>query len=538
MTRELGVYDYVIVGAGTAGCLLANRLSADPEVKVLLLEAGGRDNYIWVHVPAGYLFCMNNPRTDWCYRTEPIPGLGGRVLDYPRGRILGGCSSINGMIHIRGQARDYDHWRQLGNVGWGWDDVLPYFLRHEDYAFGSDDLHAQGGEWRIERQRLHWPILDVFRQAAIETGLKPKDDFNRGDNEGIGYFQVNQRAGVRLNASKAFLRPARNRANLRVVTKAQAKRVLFDGNRAVGLELAVDGAPATVRAEGEVILAGGSIGSVQVLELSGIGQGDRLTDLGVPVVADRPGVGENLQDHLQVRLVFRVEKAKTLNSLANSRLGKARIGLEYALFRRGPLAMAPSQLGAFLKSDESRETPDLEYHIQPLSLPRFGEPLDPFPAITTSICNLRPESRGSVHAVSPDVRTHPAIQPNYLSAPADRAIAAVSVRVTRRIMAARAMAPHAPEEVRPGPHLEGEEELAAAAGQISSPIFHPVGTARMGDDDRAVVDRRLRVHGVQGLRVIDASIMPTITSGNTNAPTLMIAEKGAAMIREDRLGGG
>ena len=532
MARDLGSYDYVIVGAGTAGCLLANRLSADPRATVCLLEAGGRDNYLWVHIPVGYLYCMNNPRTDWCYKTEPEPGLGGRAIGYPRGRVLGGCSSINGMIYMRGQARDYDQWRQLGNAGWGWDDVLPYFKRHEDFVHGADELHGAGGEWRIEEQRLHWPILDAFRDACAEIGIPRTRDFNRGDNEGVGYFQVNQRRGVRVNAAKAFLRPVRNRPNLRVVTKAQARRVLFEGRRAVGVEVDVGGEDAVVRA-GEVILAAGAVGSPQLLELSGIGQGERLRDLGVELVHELPGVGENLQDHLQVRLIYKVRNALTLNELAGTLRGKAGIALQYAVLRRGPMSMAPSQLGAFVKSDPSRETADLEYHVQPLSLDRFGEPLHPFPALTASVCNLRPESRGSVHAVSPDFRAHPAIRPNYLAAAADRRVAAAAIRLTRRIMAARAMAPYEPEEFRPGAQARSDEELARAAGEIATTIFHPVGTARMGRDPQAVVDERLRVHGLAGLRVIDASVMPTITSGNTNAPVLMIAEKGAEMIRED-----
>ena len=533
MARDLGTFDYVVVGAGTAGCLLANRLSADPDRTVALLEAGGRDNYLWVHIPVGYLYCMNNPRTDWCYKTEAEPGLGGRAIGYPRGRVLGGCSSINGMIYMRGQARDYDQWRQLGNAGWGWDDVLPYFKRHEDFAHSADELHGAGGEWRIEEQRLHWPILDAFRDAAVEVGIPRTRDFNRGDNFGVGYFQVNQRRGVRVNAAKAFLKPVTNRPNLRILTHAQAKRVLFEGRRAAGVALSLDGEDAVVRARGEVILAAGAIGTPQLLELSGVGQGERLRELGLDVVHELPGVGENLQDHLQVRLVYKVRNALTLNTLAATLRGKLSIALQYALLRRGPMSMAPSQLGAFAKSDPSRETPNLEYHVQPLSLDRFGEPLHPFPAVTASVCNLRPESRGSVHAVSPDFRAHPAIRPNYLSAEADRRVAADAVRLTRRIMAARAMAPYEPEEFRPGSHVQSDEELAAAAGAIATTIFHPVGTARMGRDRLAVVDERLRVHGLEGLRVIDASIMPTITSGNTNAPVLMIAEKGAAMIRQD-----
>jgi len=531
---SLGIYDYVIVGGGTAGCLLANRLSADPDITVLLLEAGGRDDFLWIHIPVGYLYCMNNPRTDWCFKTEIEPGLGGRSINYARGKVLGGCSSINGMVYMRGQARDYDHWRQLGNAGWGWDDVLPYFKAHEDFVHGADDLHRAGGEWRIEEQRLHWPILDAVRDAAVAVGIPRVTDFNRGDNLGIGYFQVNQRRGVRVNAAGAFLRPARKGPNLRVVVRAQAKRVLLEGGRAVGVEVSIDGLNATVAARGEVILAAGAIGSPHLLELSGIGGGERLRSLDIAVIRESPGVGENLQDHLQLRLIYKVKNALTLNQVAATLRGKAGIALEYLLKRSGPMSMSPSQLGAFAKSDPSLETPDLQYHVQPLSLDRFGEPLHPFPAITASVCNLRPESRGSVHAASPNFGASPSIRPNYLATARDRRVAAEAIRLTRRIMAAKPMEPHAPEEFRPGAARQGDEDLARAAGEIGTTIFHPAGTARMGSDAGAVVDERLRVQGVEGLRVIDASVMPAITSGNTNAPTLMIAEKGAAMLREDR----
>jgi len=531
---SLGTYDYVIVGGGTAGCLLANRLSEDPTLTVLLLEAGGRDDYFWIHVPVGYLYCMNNPRTDWCFKTEVEPGLGNRAINYARGKVLGGCSSINGMIYMRGQSRDYDHWRQLSNAGWGWDDVLPYFKRHEDFVHGADDLHGAGGEWRIEEQRLHWPILDAFRDAAVAVGIPATKDFNRGDNAGIGYFQVTQRRGVRVNTAKAFLRPARRRPNLRIIVRAQAKRLLLEGRRAVGVEVRVDGRDAQTAARGEVILAAGSIGSPHLLELSGVGQPQRLHDLGIEVLAESPGVGENLQDHLQLRLIYKVSKALTLNQVAATIRGKAGIALEYLLKRSGPMSMAPSQLGAFAKSDPALETPDLQYHVQPLSLDRFGEPLHPFPAITASVCNLRPESRGSSHATSPDFAAAPSIRPNYLATARDRRVAAAAIRLTRRIMAAPPMRPHAPEEFLPGAARDGEDDLARAAGEIGTTIFHPIGTAKMGSDAGAVVDERLRVRGIERLRVIDASIMPSITSGNTNAPTLMIAEKGAAMLREDR----
>jgi len=531
---SLGTYDYIIVGGGTAGCLLANRLSGDPQISVLLLEAGGKDDYLWIHIPVGYLYCMNNPRTDWCFKTEAEPGLGGRSINYPRGKVLGGCSSINGMIYMRGQARDYDQWRQLGNQGWGWDDVLPYFRQHEDFVHGADEAHGAGGEWRIDRQRLHWPILDVIRDAAVATGIPRITDFNRGDNHGVAYFHVTQRGGIRVNTAKAFLKPVHHRSNLRIASHAQVKRVLIENHRAIGIEARVDGADQVATARGEVILAAGAIGSPHLLELSGIGQGDCLRDLGIDIVHALSGVGENLQDHLQLRLIYKISNALTLNTLSASLWGKAKIGLEYLLRRSGPMSMAPSQLGAFAKSDPSLETPDLEYHIQPLSLDRFGEPLHPFPAVTMSVCNLRPESRGSTHAASPHYGEAPAIRPNYLSTARDRLVAASAIRLTRRIMQAAPMQPHTPKEFKPGLSFQSDAELAEAAGQIGTTIFHPVGTARMGRDETAVVDARLRVHGIDGLRVIDASVMPTITSGNTNAPTLMIAEKGAAMLREDR----
>jgi len=533
--RDLGTFDYVVVGAGTAGCLLANRLSADPGNRVLLLEAGGKDNYFWIHVPIGYLFTIDNPRTDWRFRTEAEPGLNGRELGYPRGKVLGGCSSINGMIYMRGQARDYDQWRQLGNTGWGWDDVLPYFTRTEDFVHGADDAHGAGGEWRVEELRLSWEILDAFRAAAEQVGIPNTDDFNRGDNEGCGYFQVNQRRGRRWNTASAFLHPVRGRENLTVLTHAQAERLRLDGKRVTGLELQVKGAPAFARAA-NVALCAGAIGSPQLLQLSGIGPGPLLRELGIDVAHELPGVGENLQDHLQLRLAFKVANTPTINERAGSLIGRIGMGLEYFLFRRGPLTMAPSQLGAFARSDPGRETANLQYHVQPLSLERFGEPLHAFPAFTASVCNLRPESRGSVQVQSPDPLAAPSIRPNYLSATADRQVAADAIRLTRRIVAQEPLAPFAPEEFKPGPAYQNEEELWQAAGDIGTTIFHPVGTAKMGSDDMAVVDERLRVHGIAGLRVVDASVMPTITSGNTNSPTLMIAEKAAEMMLADARG--
>ncbi len=535
--RDAGEFDYVIVGAGSAGCCLANRLSADPEVKVALLEAGGKDSWFWIHVPVGYLYTQNTPRTDWCYKTEAEPGLNGRALNYPRGRVLGGCSSINGMIYMRGQARDYDHWRQLGNAGWSWDEVLPYFKRSEDHYQGGDEFHGGEGEWRVEEQRLSWEILDAFRKAAAESGIPPTDDFNRGDNEGCGYFQVNQKRGVRWNTAKAFLKPIMERPNLTVLTHAQAQNLVLDGKRVNGVDFLQGGTPSRITARGEVILAAGSVGSVQLLELSGVGNPAVLKEHGIAPVHELAGVGENLQDHLQMRMIFKVEGTVTLNQRANSLIGKAMMGLEYLLNRSGPLSMAPSQLGAFVKSDPARETPNLQYHVQPLSLDKFGDPLHDFPAFTASVCNLRPESRGSIHIRSGDFRDAPVIKPAYLSAPGDRQVAAQAIRLTRRICAAPALTRYKPEEYKPGAQIDGDEALAKAAGDIGTTIFHPVGTCKMGDDDRAVVDARLRVRGLQGLRIADASVMPTITSGNTNSPTIMIAEKAADMIREDRRAG-
>ncbi|MFN3144295.1 MAG: GMC family oxidoreductase [Paracoccaceae bacterium] len=521
--------DYIIVGGGSAGCVLANRLSA--KASVVLLEAGGRDNYHWVHIPVGYLYCIGNPRTDWGFRTAEEPGLNGRSLMYPRGRILGGCSSINGMLYLRGQAADYDHWRQLGLAGWGWDDVLPYFKLSEDYVDGADDLHGAGGEWRVDNQRLHWDILDAWREAAVQAGLPRTDDFNTGDNEGVGYFKVNQRDGWRLNTAKAFLRPAMRSGRLRVETDAQAEGLILEGRRAVGVRFRQNGQVKELRAGREVILSAGAIGSPQLLQLSGIGPGDHLQAHGVEVVLDQPGIGANLQDHLQLRCAWKVSNAVTLNTLSASLLGKARIAAEYALRRTGPMSMSPSQLGAFARSGPDVATADLEYHVQPLSLDAFGQPLHPFDALTASVCHLRPESRGHVRIASPDPRAQPEIAPNYLSTEGDRRVAAAAIRLTRRIMAQPALAAFAPEEFRPGPEVPDDDAaLARAAGDIGTTIFHPVGTVRMGADDAAPLDPALRLRGIGGLRVVDASVMPTITSGNTNSPTIMIAEKAADLI--------
>lgn len=532
--KSLGSFDYVIVGAGTAGCVLANRLSEDPKVSVALLEAGGDDNYHWIHIPVGYLYCMGNPRTDWQFVTEPDKGLNGRSLNYPRGRVLGGCSSINGMIYIRGQSSDYDQWRQMGNAGWSWDDVLPYFKKSEDqHALPVDEMHDEGGEWRVEKQRLSWEILDAFQDAAEQAGIPKIKDFNRGDNEGTGYFHVNQRRGWRWSTAKGFLRPAQGRKNLEIFTHAQVKKLILEGKRVTGAELRHNEEDASITCSNELILATGSVGSPQILEVSGIGAAEQLKKYDIDVLHALPGVGENLQDHLQIRCIYKVAGVQTLNQRAGSLLGKLGIGLEYALFRSGPMSMAPSQLGAFAKSSSEYETPNVQYHVQPLSLDKFGEPLHDFPAFTASVCNLRPESRGSIHIKSADPMAKPAIHLNYLSAPQDRKVAADAIRLTRRIISQPALQKYKPEEFKPGVAFETDEELARLAGDIATTIFHPVGTCKMGSDNMAVVDDRLRVRGMQGLRVIDASIMPTITSGNTNSPTIMIAEKGADMIRED-----
>ncbi len=538
-TPIAGDYDYIIVGAGSAGCLLANRLSADPAKRVLLLEAGGNDNWIWFHIPVGYLFAIGNPRSDWLFKTEPEEGLNGRSLNYPRGKAIGGSSSINAMIYMRGQAADYDHWRQLGLTGWGYDDLLPYFRKHENHFLGESAAHAVGGELRVEPPRVHWDILDAFGLAAEQAGIKRIPDFNTGDNEGSCAFHVNQKRGRRWSAATAFLKPVLKRPNLRLETGCLVEAVEFAGKRAAGVRWRQHGEIENAKCRGEVIMAAGSIGSVQVMLLSGVGPAEELQRLGIACVLDKPGVGRNLQDHLQVRLIYKISGAKTLNETYHSRFGRAGMMIEYALRRTGPLTMAPSQLGIFTRSDPSRDRANIQFHVQPLSLDKFGDPLHTFPAFTASVCNLQPTSRGFVRLRTADAAEKLAIKPNYLNTEEDRRVAADSIRVARRISAQPALAKFHPVEFLPGPSIgDDDAALIKAAGDIGTTIFHPVGTAKMGrtTDPTAVVDERLRVIGLEGLRVVDASVMPTITSGNTNAPTMMIAEKGAAMIREDARG--
>ncbi|WP_215407203.1 GMC family oxidoreductase N-terminal domain-containing protein [Janthinobacterium sp. JC611] len=535
--ESAGEYDYIIVGGGTAGCVLANRLTRDKDANVLLVEAGGKDDYVWIHIPVGYLHCIGNPRTDWLYSTQADAGLGGRSLMYPRGKVLGGSSSINGMIYMRGQAGDYDHWADLtDDASWRWDKVLPLFKQSEDYYGGASENHGVGGEWRVEKQRLSWDILNAFRDAAQQVGIPKTSDFNGGDNAGSAYFDVNQRRGIRWNTSKAFLKPAAHRPNLTIMTGCHVERLLLEttetGPRCAGIVFTGGGTQWQATARRETLLTAGAIGSPQLLQLSGIGPAALLRQHGIVPVVDAAGVGGNLQDHLQLRMVFKVSGVKTLNVMASSMLGKMQIGLQYALFQSGPMSMAPSQLGAFAKSDPRQATPNLQYHVQPLSLDKFGEPLHAFPAFTASVCNLRPTSRGHVHIASADSYAAPKIVPNYLSTEQDRAVAADALRLTRAIAAAPALSRFAPQEYKPGVQFQSQEELAQAASQIGTTIFHPVGTCRMGlaSEASSVVDSQLRVLGVAGLRVVDASIMPYITSGNTNSPTVMIAEKAAQMI--------
>jgi choline dehydrogenase-like flavoprotein len=537
VTTSEQTFDFIVVGGGSAGCVLANRLSADPANRVALIEAGGQDDWIWFHIPVGYLFAIGNPRADWMLKTEPVPGLNGRALAYPRGRVLGGCSAINAMIYMRGQAADYDGWREMGLPGWGWDDVEPIFRSHEDHYLGKTKHHGAGGEWRVDAPRMRWDILDAFAEAVQACGIPATQDFNTGDNEGVAYFQVNQKNGRRWSAARGFLKPALGRPNLAVFSQTLATRVLVEGGRATGVECRQGDAVLALRARREVVLSAGAVATPHLLQVSGLGPGAHLQSLGIPVVCDLPGVGRNLQDHLQIRPIFKVSGVRTLNTDYRSLVRRLGMALEYALFRRGPLTMAPSQLGAFTRSSPSHNRANVEFHVQPLSLDRFGEPMHAFGAFTASVCNLRPTSRGTIMARSPDPLQPPAIQPNYLSTDEDRTVAVESIRLARRIAAAPPLARYRPEEFRPGAALTSDAELLTAAGDLSTTIFHPVGTARMGPDGDpgAVTDAQLRLRGIAGLRIADASVMPTITSGNTNSPTIMIAEKAASMML-DRTG--
>ncbi|NQY13381.1 MAG: GMC family oxidoreductase N-terminal domain-containing protein [Henriciella sp.] len=530
-TPFAGTYDYVIAGAGSAGCVIANRLSANPSNRVLLLEAGGRDNWIWFHIPVGYLFAIGNPRSDWMFETVSQAGLNGRALNYPRGKVLGGSAAINAMITMRGQAADYDAWRDLGLSGWGWEDVQPVFRDLEDHFLGESADHGTGGDWRVEAPRVHWDILDAVRAAAVEMGIPSTPDFNTGDNEGAGYFHVNQKAGRRWSAARGFLKPASNRPNLRIETGALIESVSLEGARATGLVFHLSGQRFQVKAEAETILSAGSIGSVQILQRSGIGPAEALKAAGVQPVHDLPGVGANLQDHLQQRAIYKVSNTVTLNQTYYSLFGKAKMGLDYLFRRRGPLTMAPSQLGIFTRSSTAHERANIQFHVQPLSLDKFGDPLHRFPAITVAACNLRPSSRGHIRISGPSIEAAPVIDPNYLDTEEDRQVAADAIRVTRQLMQQAVLAPFEPDEYLPGPDYP-DDDLARAAGDIGTTIFHPVGTAKMGpkSDPNAVVNDKLQVRGIDALRVIDASVMPTITSGNTNTPTIMIAAKGADLI--------
>lgn len=533
-----GEWDYIIVGAGSAGCLLANRLSADPGKRVLLLEAGGDDNWIWYYIPVGYLFSIGNPRSDWMFSTEPEPGLGGRTLPYPRGKVIGGSSAINAMIYMRGQAADYDAWRDMGLTGWGWSDVLPYFMRHEAHAGPPSPVHATDGDCSIEPQRVSWPVLAAFREAAAAHGLRPLDDFNTGDNEGSAYYRVTQRRGLRWTSARGFLKPIWHRGNLSVETGAMVERIEIEGRRASGVCWRVGNERFRARCRGEVVMAAGAIGTPHLLLNSGIGPGAHLAAHAIPVVLDKPGVGENLIDHLQVRLIHRVTGARTLNETYHSRLGRLGMMAQFALLRRGPLTMAPAQLGLFARSSPDRPRANIQFHVQALSLDRWGAPLHDFPAITTSVCNAHPTSRGTVRLKSPGIDAPPAISPNYLATDEDRRVLLDALRLARRLLARPELARFQPREILPGPEATDDAQLLDAAARIAATIFHPVGTARMGPagDPMAVVDPRLRLAGLDGVRIADAAVMPAITSGNTAGPTMMIAEKAAAMMIEDARG--
>jgi choline dehydrogenase len=525
-------YDYIIVGAGSAGCVLANRLSANPGHRVLLLEAGGSDLNPWIHIPVGYFKTMHNPATDWCYLTEPDKGIADRRLQWPRGKVLGGSSSLNGLLYVRGQAQDYDRWAELGNQGWSFADVLPYFKKSEDQERGADAYHGAGGPQKVSDLRLRRPIADLFIQAARQVGIPFNPDYNGADQEGVGYFQQTAYKGFRWSTAKSFLRPARKRKNLTVITRAQTTRVTFDGQRATGVEYQHKGQKRQAYAACEVLLSAGAINSPQLLQLSGVGAKALLGKLDIPLVHDLPGVGENLQDHLQIRLVYKTSQ-RTLNDEVNNWWKRAWVGIRYALTRTGPLTLAASQVAIFTRSNPAVERPDIQFHFQPLSADKPGEGAHKFSAFTSSVCQLRPYSRGNVLIKSKDPFIYPAIFPNYLSDKRDQQVVIDAIKVARSISQAPALQPHIKDEYVPGWQYQTDAELLQAAREYSQTIYHPVGTCKMGSDAMAVVDEKLRVQGVQGLRVVDASIMPEIVSGNTNAPTIMIAEKAADMILQN-----